>query len=106
MTCIGLTVIVRVEVVEGKVIVDGSNVVVYPLVNVVVTVVEGTYSEVYVRVGVLVTTTGGPALIEKFLIHANVKPSMITIQSPDHIELFGSSSSVTLLAKGQDHRQL
>ena len=51
----------------------------------------------YVIVGVVVTTTGGAAMIEKDLIHANVKPSMTTVHSPDHIEFFGSSSPVTLL---------
>lgn len=98
VTCAGLTVMVRVDVVDGTVTVAGVKVVVNPVVNVVVIVVEGVCVTEKVTVAVLVTVAGGPAMISNDLIHAKVKPSMITIQFPDHMADFGSSSPSTLLS--------
>ena len=97
VTCDGRTVMVRVDVVDGTVTVAGVKVVVKPVVNVVVTVVEGVCVTEKVTVAVFVTVAGGPAMISKDLIHAKVKPSIITIQFPDHMEDFRSSSPGTLL---------
>ena len=87
----GVVVIVRVMVVEGTVMVEGGKVVKYVSVIVVVIVVEGVVVTVNVAVGVDVMTTGGPAMIEKVLIQAKVKPSMITIQSPENISFLVNS---------------
>lgn len=77
--------------------VEGGTVVEKTLVIVVVMVVEGVSLTVNVAVGVDVTTTGGAAMIENVLIHAKVKPSMITIQSPENILSFLNSDPGTLL---------
>lgn len=97
VTWAGVEVIVLVTVVEGTVVVVGGRVVEKTLVMVVVSVVDGVDVTVNVAVGVDVMTTGGPAMIENVLIHANVKPSMTTIQSPENIWLFVSSFPRTSL---------
>jgi hypothetical protein len=63
-----VVVIVLVDVLDGTVTVDGGNVVEYTLVVVVVMVVDGTFVTVNVAVGVLVTVTGGPAMMSKVLM--------------------------------------
>ncbi len=88
---------VFVEVVDGSVIVDGGKVVEKTLVIVVVKVVEGVSVTVKLAVGVDVMTTGGPAMIEKVLIQANVNPSMTTIQLPENMLSFVNSDPGTLL---------
>jgi hypothetical protein len=61
----GVVVMVRVETLEGKVMVKALAVALSRLVRVVVIVVEGTLVTVKVAVGVFVTVAGGAAMISK-----------------------------------------
>ena len=97
----GVVLIVRVRVVEGTVVVRGGRIVVSTIVNVVVLVLVGVSVTLKVAVGVSVTIFGGPAIIENCRIYANVRPSRTTIQSPDIIWLFNTTSLVALLPKSQ-----
>lgn len=92
-----MLVIVRVEVVDGTVTVEGDKVVEKTLVMVFVMVVDGVEVTVNVAVGVEVTTTGGPAAMENVLIQAKVNPSMMTIQLPENMLAFVISFPGTLL---------
>lgn len=85
VTRLGITLTVRVNVVEGKVVVKGASVVVSTLVIVVVRVLVGVSVTGNVAVGVSVTIFGGPAMMSNVRIQANVNPSTTTIHSPDII---------------------
>jgi hypothetical protein len=85
VTRAGVVLMVRVWTVDGSVVVMGFNVAVSTLVNVVVVVDVGVSVTLKVAVGVMVTTFGGPAMIENVRIQANVRPSMTTVQSPEII---------------------
>ena len=96
---------VRVSVVEGRVVVDGSRVVRSTLVTVEVLVLVGVSVTLNVAVGVSVTILGGPAMMLKVRIYAKVRPSITTIQSPDIIWFLSTtlldSPLVTLLPECQ-----
>ena len=85
VTRLGVVLTVRVMTVEGSVVVEGVKVVTSTMVLVVVEVLVGVSVTLNVAVGVSVTIFGGPAMIEKVLIQANVKPSRTTTQFPDVI---------------------
>jgi hypothetical protein len=97
VTCAGVVVMVRVEVLVGTVMVEGRAMTEKTLVMVEVIVVEGVVVTVNMAVGVDVTVTGGAAMIENDRMYANVKPSMMAVHVPENILFLVNSFPETLL---------